>query len=284
MASAATSRRQHRVERQVCGHEGEARGVREQGALAEDGDDHRVGDHAGQNRGDQSVGFETVPVEHLDRQQRGPERRTKHRRDARRHAGHQQDAPLARADRQQARDHRPERATDEHGRTLSPARAAGAEGGNGGEGLDAEQSRRQARALVKRADHHIAPAAHRVRRPAREPATGQTAEGGEHDQHPGPERVRHRRGGKGLAAGAQDRIAGQLLEKEALGVLQHAEKRRPREPTHHADRRRLQQGAPDETQIERSGIRKQRGEDRAVAFDPPCPEIPEALTHPCRIP
>ena len=72
--------------------------------------------------GHQRVRLEAVAVQHLDRQQRGPQRRAEHRRDAGRHAGHQQDAPLARADRQQPRHQRAQRAADQHGRPLAPAR------------------------------------------------------------------------------------------------------------------------------------------------------------------
>ena len=76
--------------------EREAAGVREQRRFAEDRDDDRVGDDAGEDRRDQRVGLEVVAVEHLDRQQRGAERRAEHGRDAGRDAGDHQDAPLAR--------------------------------------------------------------------------------------------------------------------------------------------------------------------------------------------
>ena len=55
-------------------------GDREQRRLAEDRDDDRIGDDAGEDRRDQRVGLEVVAVEHLDRQQRGAERRAEHRR------------------------------------------------------------------------------------------------------------------------------------------------------------------------------------------------------------
>ena len=63
-----------------------------------------------------------------------------------------------------------------------------------------------------------------------------------------------------------------------------AEEGRPREPTDHPDGRRLQQRASDEPQVQRRGVGEQRGQDGAVALDPPRPEAPEALPHPLAIP
>ena len=53
--------------------EGKTSGVGEEGALPEDRDDDGVRDDAGEDRWDERIGFEAVPIEDLNREQRGAE-------------------------------------------------------------------------------------------------------------------------------------------------------------------------------------------------------------------
>ena len=118
---------QQRIERQVLRHEGVARGVREERLLAEEGDEHRVGDDARQDARDERIGLEVVAVQDLDGEERGPERRAEDGRHARRRAGDEQDAALAVGDPQQLPDERADGAAHLHRRPLASARAARAE-------------------------------------------------------------------------------------------------------------------------------------------------------------
>ncbi len=100
----------------------------EERRLPENRDDHRVGDHAAEDRRDERVRLEVVPVEHLDRQDGRAERRAEHRRHTRGHADQKQDATLPRRHPQIAPDHRTDGAANLHGGPLAPAGPAEAQG------------------------------------------------------------------------------------------------------------------------------------------------------------
>ena len=109
------------------GGTGSAAGCRTAARVPKIGERDRVRDHAREHARDQRLGLEVVAVQHLDREQRGAERRAEHRGDARADAGDHQDAALARRQRQVAPDERADRGADLHRRPLAAAGAAGAE-------------------------------------------------------------------------------------------------------------------------------------------------------------
>jgi hypothetical protein len=159
---------------------------REQRRLAEDGDDDRVGRHAGEDGRDQRVGLEVVAVEHLDGEQRGPERGAKHRGDAGRDAGDHQDPALGDGDAQEAGAERAERAPDLHGGTLAPRRPPGPEREDRRDRLHPRHALAHDAVLaVEGVDHRVAAAAARLGRQLRDDAARQRADRREQRQQPG---------------------------------------------------------------------------------------------------
>ena len=179
-ATTAISDREHRVERQVLGDERVAGRAREQRRFAEDRDDDRVGDHAGEDGRDQRLGLEVVAVQHLGREQRGAERRSEDGRHAGGDARQHEDASLARADLEREPDRRAERPAHLHGRALAPARPAAAQGEDRRERFHPDDATPDDAALmVERVNHRVAAAAPRLRREQADQARQQRARGRE---------------------------------------------------------------------------------------------------------
>ena len=122
------------VERQLRGDEGIASRVREQRRLAEEGDEHRVADDAGEDGRHQGVRLEVVAVEDLDSEERGPERRAEHGGHAGAGAGDEQHPSFALAHAEPLRAQRAERprrsASWAPSRPAAPAEAEGEDRGH----------------------------------------------------------------------------------------------------------------------------------------------------------
>jgi len=108
----------------VTGLECVRRQVSEQRRFSEHRDRDRVGDHGGENARDQGFGFEVVAIQHLDRDQRGAERRAKHGADACGDASDHQHATLARGHSEIATNRRAEACADLHGGAFAAAGSA----------------------------------------------------------------------------------------------------------------------------------------------------------------
>ncbi len=219
-----------------------ARRAREEDRLTRHADDDRIRHHAREHGGHERVGLEVVAEQDLDREERRAERGLEDRRDARGDAGDEQDAPLARRDRQGPRHRRAERAADLHRRPLAAARAARAEREDRRQGLDPDDApAREAAPLVVRADHRVAAAAPRLGHGVREQARAQRAEGGKNEQHPRSE------GGRGglreqrFPLGAERRVPGELLEAHALDELEPTEEHERHRAGREAHERRVQE-------------------------------------------
>ena len=250
--------RQQRVERQVLDDEREAPGVREQRRLAEDRDDDRVGDDAGEDRRDERVRLEVVAVEHLDGEQRGAERRAEHGRDAGRDAGHHQDAPLARRRRRSSHAARSSRArrrsasSAPRGRPSRPCPSVK---------IDASAFTQATRLRTTppwwwKASIIASPPPPRVSGASSEmmpPASAPTA--GSSTSSQGRKRPRLADlGQERLAVRAQRAVAAEVLEEQPLHHLERGEERGAHQPGRHADDRGVEQRAPDDPQVGRGRL------------------------------
>ena len=262
--------REQRVERQMLRHERVARGVREEGALAEDGDEHRVAHDAREDARHERVGLEVVAVEHLDGEERRAERRAEDGGHARGRPRDEQDAPLARRDLEKLPDERPDGAAHLHRRPLAAAGPARAEGERRHDGLhEGDALAHHPVVLVERLDDGVAAAAAGLGGEPRGDRAGDEGPGARHDHEQPRAKARERRhlAEDLLAARAQRLVPGPRLEGQPLHGLDADEEERAEEPRRGADEGRAQQGAPEDLKLERG---PRGAEQRAQGRQPPC--------------
>jgi hypothetical protein len=211
--------------------------MRKQRRLAKHRDHDRVGDNAGENRGNERVGFEIVTIENLGGEERGAERRAEHGCQAGGDTGDEEYAPLALAHTEPAADQRAERAADLHRRPLASARPASAEGEDRGQHLYPDDSlAHDGAAVMEGLDHRVAAAAARLRRQDRQRARGQRAER-RHDEEQVPAIAMRAEVEQALAGGAQRHVAADVLEEHALHQLEADVEHAPDEPRAQANDR-----------------------------------------------
>jgi hypothetical protein len=117
--------------------------------------------------------------------------------------------------------------------------------------------------------HRIAAAAAGFWRESREEAAPEASQGRQEHEQPrskGSERITGR---EGLAMGAEDSVARQVLQQEPLNVFQPSEEQCAGEPRRHSDQRGMEHHASRETQIERCRLREDDRKERPVARRPP---------------
>ena len=254
-----------RVERQVHRIERVLRGVREEGRLAEDRDEDRVGHDAREHRGDQRFGLEVVAMENLDGEEGRAEGRPEDGGHARRQTGDQQDAALPVRDAQVLADDRPNRAAHLHRGALATPRAAEAQGEDRGQALGERHPATDVAASgVERFDDRIGAPASGLGGGPRDQARPERAECRHEPDEPPPERVLSHISRDALARGAERHVPAETLEHDLLNHLDAQEEERSDEPRGDADERGPEQGASK--QLDRDGA--PRRQDRPSQYGP----------------
>ena len=262
---------------------GKCPGVREQRRLAEDRDDDRVGDHAGEDGRDQRVGLEVVAVQHLDRQQRGAERRAEHGRDAGRDARRPSGCAARRRDTRSSQPHiepsappicmvGPSRPPE----PPVPSVKIDASALTHATRLRTTPSWRwKASIIASPPPPRVSGASSEMMPLASAPTRGQQG------QQPRAEVGEvGRLGEERLAGRAQRTVAAEILEDQALHDLERGEERGAHQPGRDADDRGVEQHPPDDPQVGGGSLLQNRRQEVPaddalhVARGPPlCPRV-----------